>query len=734
MDASKRALMGAMAAGAAQLLWTQRVSAQSVLGNTAPPGLIDVQLSTLSSGVLRISIAPAHNQVQTYELAVVEDGWSAPLGKPGHEFPQTLNWGKYTVRVEGGPLKVGVYENGKLRQEVRIVGDTANVAFSLDGPIYGLGEGSHPYDLRGTTDRMISGSHSPDLSTYGARVPFPWLISPKGWGVFIGQPSGTFDISQTEAVFRTTEASATRNIYLLVGDGPADVLTQFAHLTGQPHLPPLWSLGYQQSHRTLASREEVMGITTTFREKKLPCDAVIYLGTGYTPGGWNTGHGSFIFNEKVFPDPEAMFRQMHDNHFKVVLHAVPPGNLHGTLADTGAQAEEPGSAVRYWPLHIPVLQTGVDGWWPDEGDRLSVYARYERNRLYWDGMRQYAPDKRPFALHRNGYAGMQRYGWLWSGDVSSSWATLRIQIMVGIVTGLSGIPYWGTDIGGFWATAEYSPEMFARWFQFGAFCPSFRSHGRAWKLHLPWGWNLGSAEPKEHGQSSWIATWPREEDMHRADIEDICRKYLNLRYQLMPYLYATTAQCHETGLPIIRALWLHYPDDAKALTIEDAYMWGDHMLVAPVCEKDAATREVYLPAGQWWDYWTQTPVAGGQTLTVATPLDHMPLYVRAGAILPTGPVRQYVDEPVDEPVTLRVYPGASGRFSWYDDAGDGFGYERGEFMKIDCGWDDARRVLTLTPDPSGRQGVGRKVRVALAGSKRSKSITLKAGVLEVPLK
>ncbi len=270
-------------------------------------------------------------------------------------------------------------------------------------------------------------------------------------------------------------------------------MQQWAEISGYPHLPPMWALGYLQSHRTLESREAVLQEAKTFREKRLPCDAMIYLGTGFCPSGWNTGHGSFEFNENVFPDPEKMIEEFHKDHFKVVLHVVnPPENLHGRVSDTGTAAKDLGDAALYWAQHAPFMKKGVDGWWPDEGDVLPWESRLTRNQMYWEGSRLTRPDIRPFALHRNGYAGMQRYGWLWSGDVFSTWKTLETQVMIGINMGLTGVPYWGTDIGGFVPTKEFTAELFLRWFQFAAFCPLFRAHGRTWKLRLPWGWNQGT--------------------------------------------------------------------------------------------------------------------------------------------------------------------------------------------------------------------------------------------------
>ena len=290
-------------------------------------------------------------------------------------------------------------------------------------------------------------------------------------------------------------------------------------LTGHPEMPPLWSLGYQQSHRTLASREEVLSIARTFREKKLPCDALIYLGTGFCPSGWNTGHGSFTFNPSVFPDPKAMLDELHAMHFHVVPHVVIRSkSVSGSVSDPpepGRTDEE--KAASYWNAHRKVFALGVDGWWPDEGDPLDAASRLARIRMYWEGRQLDRPDRRPYALHRNGYAGMQRYGaFLWSGDVDSTWETLKTHVPVAINTSLTGIPYWGTDIGGFVPTKELTGELYVRWFQFGAFCPLFRSHGRTWKLRLPWGWNTGELGPNEIRGYGYAAN-PGPEELHNAD-------------------------------------------------------------------------------------------------------------------------------------------------------------------------------------------------------------------------
>lgn len=726
MHLSRRSLIGGLGAGMAQWLLTRRVAAAAVLDPlTGEPGQLDLTLAALSPNILRIAIAPVNAWPPEAELGIVEQPHAVSLLRQPHPDQAALPWGSYRIAIEENPLRITVSSSqGQLRQQIQFQTDSTAVRFNLgDAPVFGLGEGLPTYDLRGARYPMRNGEGSPHLSTDGARLPIPWLMSAAGWGLFIGQPSGFFDLTGPTGVFFPVEAVSTRNVYLVLGDTPADILRGYADLTGFPQLPPLWSLGYQQSHRTLASRDEIMNEARTFRDRKLPCDTLIYLGTGFCPSGWNTDHGSFTFNADVFPDPKAMIAQLHDQHFKVVLHVVPSGDFHGTIHDTGSAAKTPGDAVSYWQQHLPVEEAGVDGWRPDEGDRLSVYARAQRNQFYWDGPVSFHPDRRPFALHRNGYAGLQRYGWLWSGDIDSSWAALAAQIRTGINVGLCGIPWWGTDTGGFSPTRELTPELYVRWFQFSAFCPLFRSHGRAWKLRLPWGWNMGTPGPLE-GAERLGPGWPPEQELHDAQVEEICRTYLELRYRLLPWLYSSAAQAHATGLPLMRPLWLSSPSDHQALQREDEYLFGDNFLVAPILHPAATQRAVYLPEGQWWDYWTSRQVGGATEVTRPIDLRTLPLYVKAGSVIPLGPVRQYAAEPATEPLTLVVYPGSDGRFTLYEDDGETFRYLHGDFTRIFCTWNDSNRTLTLEADPKGKPASGRKIQVRLAGDTAARPVTL----------
>lgn len=718
---TRRRVLGGMGAGLAQLLFeTQLKAAPSLAAQTGKPGKLDLRLTSMTPRVLRISIAPVVAKPPSMELGIVESPREVALG----DSAGVVTWGAYKIRVDEEPVRITVTDaTDRVRQQIAFDPDSTAVRFRLGSlPVFGLGEGLTGPDLRGTKDGMRNGQGSGDLRFAGSRVPIPWVLSPEGWGVFVGQPLGTFDLTGEMGVVRSPVATSTRNVYVVVGETPAELLRGYAELTGFPHLPPLWSLGYMQSHRTLASREEVLGIATTFREKKLPCDALIYLGTGFCSSGWNTGHGAFTFNGAVFPDPAEMLRQLHGEHFKVVLHVVPPYDLHGKITDQGAAASASGDAAAYWAEHLPAEKIGVDGWWPDEGDLLAVDARLERNALYWEGPVAAHPERRPFALHRNGYAGLQRYGWLWSGDVDSTWKTLAEQVADGIHAGLSGIPYWGTDTGGFVPTRELTAELYVRWFQFSAFCPLFRSHGRAWKLRLPWGWNQGTPGPLEGGEA--LGDWPLPQDLHNAQVESICRKYLELRYALMPYLYSAVEQAHRTGMPLMRALWLAWPKDEKAALITDEYLWGDHFLVAPVLESGATRRKTYLPEGAWWDFWSDEKMQGGVEIERTVDLSTIPLYVRAGAIVPMGPVRQYAMEPSEEPLTLRVYPGADGRCSWYEDDGISFAYRKGQLTRIECTWQDGARRLTLAPAEGNMPTHQRAVRIQAMDTGATKTVSL----------
>ena len=343
----------------------------------------------------------------------------------------------------------------------------------------------------------------------------------------------------------------------------------------------------------------MLGEAKMFREKKLPCDALIYLGTGFCPSGWNTQNGSFSWNAKVFPHPKEMIAQLHEDHFKVVLHSVIMTDaLHGTVYDRNrCPGDLPRSAEAscYWGAHHEDFAMGVDGWWPDEGDpstlrhalfAIACIAKARRWIVRTSGrMRCIAMATRECnATHR--FCGPVTFIGL--GKPTHSHPD-RDQHCIEWHS-ILGHRYW-------WLCPHQGvhQELYLRWFQFGSFCTLFRCHGRNWKLRLPWGWNTGDPGPIEIKNYEGAAI-PDASQLHNAQVEPICRKYLELRYRMLPYIYSAVRECTQTGMPIMRGLWLSYSDDSKAVARSDEYLWGRDVLVAPVIEQGATSRNVYLRA------------------------------------------------------------------------------------------------------------------------------------------
>lgn len=654
--------------------------------------------------------------------------------------------GGLNIEVQPSPLAVvATTAEGRLVQTITFP-DEGSLTFKLGGSVLGLGEGgplprgnfrTQPieFDRRGRLDDMRPRWQS---DAYGSRNPVALLVGTEGWGLFIATPWGQVDLRDSgRGVFtpwqppdpaaprvkgkgptltaqlqgRPPVASlvkGTYDLFLFDAHEPAQFMKDLSVVTGPAVLPPKWALGYMQSHRELvdkklSSEQLLLNVVDTFREKKIPVDAVIYLGTGFTPTGWNTRQPSFTFNPRVFErDPKQVLADLHAKNVKVITHIVPPQRdrlptLHGSIPVRPGDELDAGHIQSYWQQHVALQNAGVDAWWPDEGDWFNLFERIKRHQLYYQGPLSTRPNERPWSLHRNGHLGVAQWGgWVWSGDTQSTWKTLEGQIAVGINHSLSLSPFWGSDIGGFYTTSELTGEFYARWFQFAAFCPSFRSHGRIWRLRTPWGWGLD-----DMGFTEGQTDLPPQSALNDATIEPICRKYAELRYRLIPYTYTLAAEARATGLPMMRAMWLHYPSDERARSLGTQYLWGRDLLVAPVFTKGAASREVYLPAGDWYDWWTGERETGPRSITRPVDLETLPLYVRAGAIVPVDPLRQYMQQPITEPTTIRVYTGASGEFRWYEDDGASQEYLQGKFAWTRLTWNDAARQLTIERDANG---------------------------------
>jgi alpha-glucosidase (family GH31 glycosyl hydrolase) len=711
---------------------------------------VELTISQVSEHTLRVELSPLDEhgkpQAEPSSAGFVPFSTTEKLRLRELAGDKELRADQFRVTIKPQPLTVTVRRaDGTLVQQLTFdnVGGTNSIAFQTDAPVLGLGEGGPQFDRREQFYPTRNGEGVPTLATYGARIPVPFLIGSEGWALFLSEPRGAFDLRGTEGMFHPQSGviSGRADVFVVDAREPADAMSEFTRLTGATVMPPKWALGYMQSHRTLSTEADILAEARTFREKQLPCDTFIFLGTGFCPAGWNLGHDSFQFNTNVFVhDAATVIQELHAENLHVVLHVVPLQRdyptLHGQIPPAPGEKLDDQDIGVYWARHRELFADGVDGWWPDEGDWLNVPSVLARHRMYYDGPLADRPNVRPWDLQRNGYAGIARDGgWVWSGDISSSWKTLAAQVAVGLNSSLSVSPFWGTDIGGFFPNRdmEYTGELYARWFEFAAFCPLFRSHGRTWHLHEPWGWNTGETGPVESRPI------PDPSELHNAAVEPICQKYLNLRYQLMPYTYTLTREAHDTGLPLMRALWLQYPNDPEAVKLGDEYLWGDDLLIAPVVEKAAKSRRVYLPAGTWFDWWTNEKLAGPRWIERTVDLETMPIYVRAGAIIPLDPVRQYTAQPVSEPTTLRVYPGADGTFTLYDDDGRSLDYLHDAdptAVWIRFRWDDKARRITIEPDRRMKKwhGGARIYQVQLVGSgAEPKRVEFRGGSVAVKL-
>jgi alpha-glucosidase len=535
--------------------------------------------------------------------------------------------------------------------------------------------------------REVWNQHSPPAATV-----FPALLSLRGYGLLIDNPcKATWDLGHNDPrTFSYGAEGGGLQYYVIYGPDLRRLQHTFAQLTGPAPLPPRWIFGLLQSRYGYRNRDELETIARTFREKELPCDALIL------DVFWFKEMGDLAFHPFDWPDAQDMIARLKEQGFRIVVIEEPylalKSRNYTEAVDQGYLAKRnDGSAYTFdfWPgecglldlsnpaarawwseKHKSLLELGVSGWWTDlnepakhfqdmvhyggsAGAVHNVAALFMQEAVF-EGQQQYAPDQRVFILSRSAFPGSQRYGaGLWSGDVDMNFTSLRKQIALGLNVGMAGIPLWGTDIGGFGFDGKCTAELYARWFQFGAFSPLCRPHGDQSELREPWQFG--------------------------PEIEAICRKYLRLRYRLLPYIYNLAHEASTNGTPIMRPLVLEFPDDPAVFNLADEYLFGPDILVAPILEEGNTERQVYLPAGVWTDFWTDKLHSGPCSITVSAPLDTLPLFIRQGAILPTGPDVQYSGERPLDPLTLEIYRGADSVFTLYEDDGETNAYRRGAY-------------------------------------------------------
>jgi len=603
-----------------------------------------------------------------------------------------------------------------------------------DEAIYGLGEQQQGKMIqRNLKLNMVQGNTDDYI---------PFFLSNKGYGLYWDNYSPTvFADNQEETSFKSDVADGV-DYYFMIGGSADGVIAQMRDLTGQAPMFPLWTFGFWQSKERYKSQDELVGVVKKYRELGVPLDGIIqdwqYWGNNYL---WN----AMEFLNEEFPNPQKMVNDVHNLNAHMIISIWnsfgPQTKQYKELEKIGALMDFqtwPQSGSTLWPpkrdypsgvrvydpynpaardiywkyLNNGVFKLGMDGWWMDssEPDHLDFKPSDLDNKTYLGSFRKVrnafplmtvgglsqhqratSSDKRVFILTRSAFAGQQRYGAnTWSGDVTASWDALKNQISAGLNFSLSGVPYWNSDIGGFFLSkfrkklddASYR-ELYARWIQFGVFCPMMRSHG--------------ADAPRE------IYQFGKKGDK----VYDAIEKYINLRYSLLPYIYSASWDVTANQSSMMRALVMDFANDKKALDINDEYMFGKSILVCPVTkamyskdtEEDFSTiksRELYLPLGtDWVDFWTGEKLSGGKTVAKEAPLDIMPLYVKSGSILPIGPKVQFATEKKWDNLEIRVYPGANGEFTLYEDENDNYNYEKGAFSTITFNWNDAKKTLTI---------------------------------------
>jgi len=554
---------------------------------------------------------------------------------------------------------------------------------------------------------------SVDISQDNTNISNPLLLSSNGYGIFWNNGSRSrFDNKFVHALYITSEAADSIDYYFLYGPAFDRIVAAYRELTGQAPLFGKWAYGYWQCKNRYDSQQELLSVAQKYRDLHIPLDNLVQ------DWFWWNVMGDPVFN-KNYPDPKAMVETLHKDHVHLMISVWPffrPGSpVYDDMDKRGYfvaktkvsgfhpegmalyDAFNPDARKYYWKLMNDALfKIGVDAWWLDttepetEGLATNLLVNHKvalgdgvhyANEFplltttgVYQGQREASDQKRVFILSRSGYAGVQRNSVaLWSGDVDPNWETFRRQLPAGLNLSVSGIPYWTTDIGGFVSANPDDPkyrELYIRWFQFGAFCPIFRAHGtRTTNQNEIWSYG--------------------------PEAQEILTVYDQLRYRLLPYIYSLAWKVTNDGYTMMRPLVMDFRSDSQAQNIGDQFLFGPAILVNPVTEPGATTRHLYLPNAMWYDFWSGSASQGPRSLDASARLDRLPLYIRAGSILPLGPDIEYAAEKPADPIELRIYRGANGEFTFYEDENDGYSYEKGVHATIPFTWDDASRTLTI---------------------------------------
>ena len=689
---------------------------------------INVDISLLSPDIVRVVKSPEGIDRKGPDLVILKVIGKTDFRVDQHKNEVTISTEKVEVKtdLETGEILFNT-ANGKslLREkpygtQFSAIKDGPNDSYNIrqgflldkDEAIYGLGQQQ--------TGKMNQRNQILPLQNWNMKVCIPFVQSVKGYGIYWDQYSiSEFVDNPQEMSMQSVGIKA--DYYFMYGGNADGVIAQMRKLTGQSPMLPLWAYGFFQSRERYQNQFETLDVVKQYRKLGVPLDCIIqdwqYWGRDSL---WNL----MDFNPETFPRPQEMVDSVHQMNAKFMIVTWPG---FGPLTPQYKELKDKNLLINFdtWPpksgtkpydvysaeardiywryLNNGIFSKNVDGFWLDstEPDHINVKEsdydlptslgtfRSVHNAFplmtvggVYNHWRSETSDKRVVILTRSAFAGQQRYGAnTWSGDVSSDWGTLRRQIPGALNFSLSGNPYWNSDIGGFFA-GRYNAgggaknpdfqELYVRWMQFAAFTPMMRSHGTDIRREI---YQFGK-------RGEWAF--------------DVQEKYINLRYSLLPYIYSTSWDVSKNNGTFMRALVMDFSQDKNVWNIDNEYMFGQSFLVNPVTEKGKEEQDVYLPGGSdWFDFWTNEKTTGGITVTKKTMIDIIPLYVKAGSIIPFGPKVQFATEKKWDNLELRIYPGADGTFTLYEDENDNYNYEKGAYTEILLTWNNDTKTLTI---------------------------------------
>ena len=680
-----------------------------------------LRLLVCSDSIVRVTYSPGTGIPETPQYAVTKQSWAVSqwtTQSSDADVKLATPLLKITVTKKDGAILFADASGKKLFQNydrtltpVEVNGEKtyraemfSNLWDSTEA-FYGLGQ--HQAGVWNYHGESV------ELSQANTNISVPMFLSSNGYGIFWNNSSRSrFNNRFPHELYLSSEVADTVDYYFLYGPDFDEIIGAYRELTGAAPMFGKWAYGFWQCKNKYESQAEVLGVAHKYRELHIPVDNIVQDWFW-----WNT-MGEPIFN-KNYPDPKGMIEDLHENHFHVMFSFWPyfrPGSpvydemdKRGYFVDkTKVSGFHPAgqalydafnSAARAYYWHLidkGLFKIGADAWWLDtdepetEGRETSILennkvklgsgARYANlyplmtTSAVYEGQRKTSDQKRVFILSRSAFSGAQRNSIAaWSGDVESNWLSFARQIPAGLNFELSGIPYWTTDIGGFIIGNPDDPayrELFVRWFEYGTFCPIFRVHG--------------TRSPNQNELWSY-----------GPEAQIILTAYDRLRYRLMPYIYSLAWKTTSEAYTPMRALAMDFRTDTRALNVGDQFMFGPALLVNPVTEPGATSRRIYLPKSKWYDFWTGHGVDGGSAIEAAAPINQIPLFVRGGSIVPLGPDLEYATQKPADPIELRVYRGADGTFTLYEDENDNYNYEKGSRATIRIDWDEAAQKLTI---------------------------------------